>query len=204
MAMIYDIALKVIFSRCLTAVLGAWCGLDAERVEVVDERPQETTSLRRADIVARLGFRDGDEVLVVIELASSWQRDLPLRLLEYRTRHKISEGMEVISLLFLLRPSEQAVSRYIDGEVDYRFRLIKLYEMDAEEILKAENECLLAFVPVMKGGEKVWEEAERRIYESDIEKSGKADLLAGMAILGGLIISGAYRQTYSKEERHDN
>ncbi len=62
--MVYDVALKVIFSRCLPAVLEAWCGLDLKRVDIVEEKPQETTSLRRADIVARLELKDGEEILV--------------------------------------------------------------------------------------------------------------------------------------------
>ncbi len=185
--MVYDVALKVILSRCLPVVLEAWCGLDVERAEISEARPQETVSLRRADIVARVELRSGEEVLIVMELASRWQNELPLRLLEYRTRHKISEGMEVLSFLFLLRPSKRAVSRYTDREVDYRFRLIKLYEIDAEEVVRKGSECLLAFVPVMKGGERLWEEAEKKIYESNIEKPKKADLLMGMAILGGLV-----------------
>ncbi len=185
--MMYDIALKVIFSQCLPAVLEAWCGLDLEKVEFVEDKPQETVSLRRADIVARLKLKSGEEVLIVMELASRWQKKLPLRLLEYRIRYKISEDKEVLSFLFLLRPSKEAVSRYTDMEIDYRFRLIKLYDMNAEEIVKEGSECLLAFVPVMKGGARFWEEAERKIYESNIERSKKADLLMGMAILGGLV-----------------
>ncbi len=39
----------------------------------------------------------------------------------------------------------------------------------------------------MKGGKELIEEAEKRIYESKISRKGKADLLTGMAIFGGLI-----------------
>ncbi len=183
----YDIALKVIFSRCLPAVLEAWCGLSVERSDILDARPQETASLRRSDIAARLELKNGEEVLVVIELASRWEKNLPLRLLEYRTRHKISEDLDVLSFVFLLRPSSIAVSHYRDREVDYRFRLVRLYELDARKVIEEGNECLLAFVPVMKNGESLMDEAEKRIYEGNIDRLHKADLLTGMAILSGLV-----------------
>ncbi len=183
----YDIALKVIFSRCLPAVLEAWCGLSVERSDILDARPQETASLRRSDIAARLELKSGEEVLVVIELASRWEKNLPLRLLEYRTRHKISEDLDVLSFVFLLRPSSIAVSHYRDREVDYRFRLVRLYELDARKVIEEGNECLLAFVPVMKNGESLMDEAEKRIYEGNIDRLHKADLLTGMAILSGLV-----------------
>ncbi len=149
----------------------------------MDVRPQETASLRRSDIAARLKLKSGEEVLVVIELASKWQRELPLRLFEYQTRHRISENIDVLSFIFLLRLSSQAVSYYKDREIDYRFRLIKLYELDAGRVVREGRECLLAFVPVMKNGERFMDEAERKIYESDMDRLQKADLLTGMAIL---------------------
>ena len=43
------------------------------------------------------------------------------------------------------------------------------------------------FVPLMKGGEELIEEAERGIYESEESMEYKSDLLTGMAILSGLI-----------------
>ncbi len=39
----------------------------------------------------------------------------------------------------------------------------------------------------MKDGEKYLEEAEKKIYQSKAPREDKADLLTGMAILGGLI-----------------
>ncbi|MGC8720166.1 MAG: hypothetical protein ACP5TY_09195, partial [Thermodesulforhabdaceae bacterium] len=46
---------------------------------------------------------------------------------------------------------------------------------------------LLPFVPLMRGGEEAFDEAERRIYESSLTRIEKADLLTAMALLSGII-----------------
>ncbi len=166
---------------------GVLCGLDAVSYEAFELLPEETPSLRRSDLVVKAELEDGEELLVIIELSSRWERGLPLRFLEYRTRHKLSEGITTRSFIVLLRPSGRASEVYRDEEVEFRFRVIKVYEMDAREVLESNQECLFPFVPLMKGGESRWEEAERRIYEGDFDRSVKADLLTGMAILSGLI-----------------
>ena len=78
-----------------------------------------------------------------------------------------------------------ALDYYQDSEVQFHFNLVRIYELDAREYLDL-PECLLGFVPLMKNGTEFTEEAERRIYESRLPRSTRADILTGMAILGGL------------------
>ena len=183
----YDIAAKVILSRCKDAVLTELCNLPIVSSMLIESRPQETTSLRRSDFVLKAGFEDGSEHLILIEFLSFWKPLAPIKVLEYRCRHILEENLPVISVILLLTPSHSAIDCYEDEEVRYCFRLIKVYELDAEDILRGGPECLFAFIPLMRNGTKVLDEAERRIYEGLGSKEEKADLLTGMAILGGLI-----------------
>ena len=91
-----------------------------------------------------------------------------------------------MTVFLLLKPAKVG-EIYRDEEVEYRYRVVRIYEIEAREILERGPECLLAFVPLMKGGEGLVEEAERRIYGSGMSRKAKADLLTGMAILGGLV-----------------
>lgn len=50
---VYDSAVKIIFSRCKDVALEYFLGLDVEESEVI-ELSQETVSLRRADIPMRV------------------------------------------------------------------------------------------------------------------------------------------------------
>ncbi len=112
---------------------------------------------------------------------------LTIRLLEYRCRHLLEEKLPVISLLILLSPSSSSFNVYQDEEVRYEFRLVKIAEFDASEIMEMDIPCLMPFIPLMKGGEKYIDEADRRIYEGPFSIQAKSDLLTGMAILGGLV-----------------
>ena len=181
----YDIASKVLLEHCKDSVLRHFCHLDVEHSEIIDEAPQETATLRRADYVLRVYVRDIGERLVVLEFASRWEDAVPLRVLEYRCRHLIRTSIPVHSIVILLMPSGRATDFYRDDEVDFRFGLVKLYELDAVKYLDL-PECLLGFIPLMKNGEKYVEEAERRVYESGLSRMARADILTGMAILGGL------------------
>ncbi len=183
----YDLAAKVILSRCKEAVLSVLCGLPVTFVLPVEGSPQETPSVRRSDFVFRATFNDGTERLVLLEFLSYWKPWIPLRTLECRCRHILQEHLPVVSVILLLTPAGGISDHYEDEEVRYRYRLVKIYEFEAREILQKGPECLLAFIPLMKGGEELIEEAERKIYEGKYSREEKADLLTGMAILGGLI-----------------
>ena len=182
----YDIATKVILSHCKEAILSLFCGLPVKDVSLLDIRPQETPSLRRADFVFRAVLEDGKVFLILVEIVSYWKDVYPLRLLETRCRHKLQENLPVITVFLLLKPAKVG-EIYRDEEVEYRYRVVRIYEIEVKEILESGPECLLAFVPLMKGGERLVEEAERKIYGSGMSRKVKADLLTGMAILGGLV-----------------
>ncbi|WP_297055462.1 hypothetical protein [Thermosulfurimonas sp.] len=143
--------------------------------------------MRRSDFVFRAFFDDGSERLVLLEFLSYWKPWIPIRTLECRCRHLLQEDLPVVSVILLLTPAKGARDFYTDEEVHYHYRLVKLYELEAREVLERGPECLFPFVPLMKGGESLFEEAEKRIYEGNYSREEKADLLTGMAILGGLI-----------------
>lgn len=187
--MYYDIAAKVILSRCKEAVLSILCGLPIISASLIEARPQETTSVRRSDFVFRTTFEDGVERLVLLEFLSFWKPWIPIRTLECRCRHLLEESLPVVSVLLLLTSSSRVSECYVDEEVRYRFRLVKVYELEAHRIFREGPECLFPFIPLMRGGEELLEAVERRIYEGDYTREEKADLLTGMAILGGLVSS---------------
>ena len=66
----YDVAAKVVLSRCKSAVLSVLCGLPVTSASLLEARPQETASLRRSDFVFRATFEDGTERLI---LSNFWK-----------------------------------------------------------------------------------------------------------------------------------
>ncbi len=182
----YDIALKELLRHCSRAILEHLVGLPVQESELL-QVPQETTSVRRSDFPLRVVTADGEELLVLVELQARWERQLPLRLLEYRTRHMLREDFDALTVVLLLQPGGRVQEVYQDREVRYQYRVVRVYEADAREVVERGPVCLLPLVPLMRGGEALADEADRRIYESDLDRTARADMLTVMAILGGLV-----------------
>jgi len=179
----YDVALKELFRHCSEAILRRLLDIPVAESILLEERPQETTSLRRSDFAFLVTREDGERILVIIEFQTDWHPDMALRLLEYRTRHKLNEKVEVYTFVILLRPSTIASELYEDAEVRYRFGLIRIYEMDAAEVIEEGTLCLLPMTPLMRHGLEMAREAERLIVESDLALEVKGDILTTMTLL---------------------
>ncbi len=183
----YDAALKELLRHCHAAILRDLLGIPVTSSTLMEERPRETTSVRTSDFLLRVVQEDGEEFLVLIEFQTYWQRNVPQRLLEYRARHVLREELDAITVVMLLRPSPSATDHYQDREVDYRFRLVKPYELDAAEVLRENRVCLMPLTPLMQGGVEVAVEAERAIVDSDLAEEVKADMLTNMTLMAGLV-----------------
>ncbi len=159
--MAYDIAAKVLIEKCRGEILRRFLGIQVTESTLLEDVPQETTSLRRSDFPLLVTEKGGRQRLVLMEIQSRWERNFPLRLLEYRCRHKLKHEVEVLSCVLLLRPSATATDRYADTEVDYRYRLVRVYEVDAAEVVAEPAVCLLPLVPLMRRGVELTEVADR-------------------------------------------
>ena len=183
----YDIATKVLMETCRDEILRYLLGLSVRESAILDPLPQETVSVKRGDYPDMITDHVGQKMLAVVEIQGTWNPAVPLHVLDYRTRYIIQYGIDAISCVILLRPSGTAADYYEDREVRFSFRLIKVYEMDAREIVDEGPPCMLPFVPLMKGGDAAMDEAESMIYASPRPRSEKADMLTSMAILSGLV-----------------
>jgi predicted transposase YdaD len=183
----YDIAAKVIMEKCRGEILRRFLGLSVSESTLLQELPQETVSLKRSDFPILVTDDSGCQRLVLLEIQSQWDRRIPLRLLDYRSRYLLKHDVEAISCILLLRPSHAAVALYEDNEVRYSFRLIRIDELDAREILEEGLLCLMPFIPLMRHGEEETDRADRALYESALSRQDKADMLAAMTIFSGLV-----------------
>jgi len=183
----YDVAAKVLIESCGAEIIRQFVGIETEEFTIIETLPQETVSLKRSDYPVLVKDIHGIIHMIILEIQTKWNRHVPLNLLDYRTRYLLKHDHEVISCVILLRPSNTADDCYRDNEVCFRYRLVKIYEMDAKQIISEQLICLMPFVPLMKNGEESLTEADNLIYQSDRTKVQKADMLTSMAILAGLI-----------------
>jgi len=183
----YDVASKILMETCRDEIIRHFAGIDVQESTIIEELPQETVSLKRSDFPVMVKDRKGREGLLIIELQTTWREDVPLHLLDHRTRYQIKYNIDPTSFVILLKPSGAAGGVYENKEVRFAFRLIKICEMDARDLIDNGPLCLLPFVPLMKHGEDLLIEADDLIYQSERTRTEKADLLTSMAILSGLI-----------------
>ncbi|MCD6507555.1 hypothetical protein J7M22_13145 [Candidatus Poribacteria bacterium] len=133
----YDVASKVIVEHGKEAILRRFLGIDPQEVELIEELPQETASLRRSDYSLRVKTAEGREEIILLEFQTRWNWDLPLRLLEYHARFRIRYRLPVMSVVILFHRKEDVQEKYEDGSVWFRYKVISLWRMEGEEVLKS-------------------------------------------------------------------
>lgn len=183
----YDIATKVLMDRAGIMMLEVFSGLKVKELELIQELPQETVSLKRSDYILKVKDSEGKKFIVVWEFLSSWKEDSILSLIDYYVRCKIKYKLKIYPVVILLKESSQAGQSYEDEHIRFIFHLTGLYKINAVSFLQEADVHLLPLIPLMEGAdEEVVFTAEKRIYEANLEKHEKADLLTAMAIFAGL------------------
>jgi hypothetical protein len=183
----YDIAAKVLIESCRDELIQRLLGIQVKESTLIEELPQETVSVKRSDFPILVTDDRGKRTLVILEIQTFWNQNVPLNLLDYRIRYLLKHKITAISCVLLLRPSPSATDYYKDNEIQFTYHLVKVYEMDGVDIVSNGPLCLLPLVPLMKQGKTLLDKADQLIYKSDVSREQKANMLTSMAILSGLI-----------------
>ena len=183
----YDIASKILMETCRDELIRYFAGIEVEESTIIEELPQETVSVKRSDFPIRVKAKNNQESLMLFELQTDWRKEVPLHLMDYRARYLIKYGLKTVTYVVLLKPSRAATNVYKDNEIRYAYNLIRIYEMSAREILDQGPLCLMPFIPLMKYGPDLLDQADDLIYQSEKTRLEKADMLTSMAILAGII-----------------
>ncbi len=171
---------------------------DVEVLEVIDTE-QLTVSASRADSLIRVRI-DGREVLVHNEFQTtdSTNPDMPRRMAGYIGRAIERHGVSVYSSVIYLRPDagKRDPGQYLQSHPVYRVHLqygvIRLSELDGQEILDAGQAGLIAFAPLMRPpagmASRAWlRHCMHTAHARPMATPAKADYLAGMSLLSGLV-----------------
>lgn len=171
---------------------------DIEVLEVIDTQ-QPTVSASHADSLIRVRI-EGREALVHNEFQTvdSANPPMPRRMAGYIGRAIEWHGLPVCSSVIYLRPGAggRDPGQYSQSHPGHRvlveYRVIRLSEQDGQGVLDAGREGLIAFAPLMKPPEgmasRTW--LRRCIHTAHARPMAppvKADFLAGMSLLSGLV-----------------
>ena len=170
---------------------------DVEIRAILDpEIPRVETRL--TDSLIRVWI-DGEEVLVHTEFQTTDSRDtpMPIRMASYIIRLIEYYGLPVYSHVIYLRPDagRRDEGLYLQKHPDYpvvvRYKVIRLNEIDGQDIVEGGHPGLLPFAPLMKRpagmtSEEWLRQCIRRTDAVSLAQAEKANFLGGLAVLSGL------------------
>ncbi len=197
----YDIAAKVIVDMGKEDLLRHFLGVDPATAELIEEIPQETASLRSSDFPLLVRTHDGSEQIVLVEFQTRWTVDAVWRMIDYASRFKLKYRLPVFPAMLLFREHPTASDVYRDECFEFRYHLVKLWEQPAREVLARRLYALFPFTPAMASTDAEVLAAEQALYESDLSRPAKAELLTAMSIFAGLRDAALARRLF--ERRRD-
>jgi len=182
----YDITSKVLIEKGKLSLFRYFQKRQPADIELIELQPQEMPSLKKGDCVLKVTEPSGAQEIQVWEFKTHWNTQDILNLMDYTIRAKQTYHLPVKPVLFLFLEHPKATGEYQDENFQFRFDLVKLWKEDAQLVLDSEDYFLYPLIPVMKGEESLVFTAEKKLYNSNIGKEDKSDLLSALTLFAGL------------------
>ncbi|MGF1493061.1 MAG: Rpn family recombination-promoting nuclease/putative transposase, partial [Microcoleaceae cyanobacterium] len=153
----------------------------------------------RADTLILLESQD---TLLHLEFQTRPDPEIPFRMADYRLRiHRRCPGKQVEQFVIYLKPTGSELARQtvftIPG-VRHEFRVIRLWEIPAEELLKFSGLLPLAALGQTQDPEKILGQVRAKI--ADLAENEQGNVAAATSVLAGLSLNKALIQKMLKEE----
>ncbi|MBU0567488.1 hypothetical protein KJ693_03945 [bacterium] len=178
--------------------------LDDEEIDLVDkidvskidkELPLLT---READCLAKVAERDGKEFILHIDFQAEYRHNIPDRMLGYTYRVYEKYKLPVYSVLIVLKKTGVEIRTKTQIKVRdlkslrHEYKVIKLWEVEAEKILEKKITGLYPLLPLMKTdktGEEIISEAARLIEKEVEDIEQKADAYVALKTFSAISLS---------------
>ena len=173
----FDDAFKMLATQDAEALLLLIGELQlGEEAEITPLDREMRISTTEADQAYRVVSAKGERI-VHIEAESWWKYVMPSRMADYGAREWMIYGLPVDCYVLLLTdrglPKHPRTMARIDAgdvQITVRFRLIRLSQLPAAEIIKLRREYLLPFVPLANATLKELRQSARLIRDIEDEK----------------------------------
>lgn len=169
---------------------------DVDFLEIITPE-QPTVEMHQADLLIKVRL-SGEEVLIHFEFQTtdSYDPDMALRMVGYIVRTVETHRLPVYSSVIYLRPDagRSDPGHYVQDiaghQIFIEYQVLRLIEMDGEQILDAKPAGLMPFTPLMKRptGVSAEEWLRRCVQTADsIDVPNKPAYLGSLAVLGNLV-----------------
>ena len=95
----YDVAAKVVVDLGKEAILHRFLGIDSDNIQLLEELPVETVSLRRSDFPLHVVLKSGEERIILLEIQTDFNKRFVLTLIDYVVRFKLKYNIKIIPLV---------------------------------------------------------------------------------------------------------
>ncbi|MDQ0286795.1 putative transposase YdaD [Desulfofundulus luciae] len=184
----YDLIIKALVERYSPHFVQLVRGIPADRVERLEK--EAVVVKRESDVLLNV-CEDGYEYIMLIEIQTRPDREMPLRLLEYTAMQHREYRKPVYPVVLNLtgRPQEDGYGfDCLDlTVVAFSYRVINLADLPAEEVLRYGPVGIVPLVPLMRrqlSDEELMARCARRIREAPAE--WVPDLYVGLALFAHL------------------
>ena len=193
----YDLTMKRLTSEFAEDYARFALGVDPSVVEPLEVEEVDRTLpslLREVDFAARVEV-SGQEILLLLESQTRWEGDMPERLFQYVARLRERYRLSVYPVVLVFRKrreirTEWGMEALTLEVVRFRYRVIGLWEVSSEEVIRKGLAGLYPLLPLMRweesGDAAVLEESERLVLEGTGEGERRADAYVALRVLSGL------------------
>ncbi len=135
-------------------------------------------------------FHINNEYIINIEFQTEYDENIEQRLLLYRCLLKYKYNKPVKSVIIYLKESSNIKYEYSeDNQINFKFDVVKIWELDLDRILEEKILCLAPFIPIIKKDQELIKSAYNIIIESEAENEAKENLLNCMLVFSTLMYS---------------
>ena len=167
--------------------------LQQEQIEVEAELSGEFQFIARVtDSLLQVNSQAG-RFLALTELQFRYDEEMPDRMTAYAAlaRRKYKQEVYVTVVYFMPPPKNKSIvetyhREFMGQQAHQDFQVIKLWELEAEQVLAFDNPALLPFVPLMQGGDT--ESIVRKCAERIRQEPEAMELEAILAVFAGYVL----------------
>ena len=205
----YDITTGYLFRQFPDDFVKFTAGDTAKDIKLADPTLKQ---IRHADATAHATIlsEDGTEIEVIVHIEFQTDADdtMPVRMAGYIGRLIDMYRKPVCTSVIYLRPqdiNDLGVYHYtFPNEFTARYNVLKMWELDGEELLAKCILGLLPFTPLMQpegvSNHEWMGKCVRTIEKSVPSEQDRKDLLASTSVLSGLVHDVSFVQTFISEE----
>ena len=171
------------------------------QIQGFQELPTEPATLRRTDAPIQITLDDGSQRIVLVEHQTNWETELPLRLIEYQARYWLKYKLPVDALVFLIRPNSRAKDTYENHALSFRYKLVRIWDLPAEEFLTGDP-ALLPLIPLRRNGGQYIYRARESIQSNTLFSPNQKTSLLTILYMYATIYNPAQAQKLFENTRY--